>query len=207
MAVLTISLSSWNLHRTFIFSKFAFLHTTRSSIILYSFGLRRSMHPDHSADDKRVNVRRGVLFSSVCSLFVSSSKHRRQVGIRTDETRNDTVNRTFDDGNPLSTNASIERPSWKLGQRAGRVHYTWESSTQKSPKPVAGSSSPVARCVNNLGQMVCVCAAAVYIDMCVLCPRYIWDFFLPCLGRGSLYNTYNMVFFWSAVYVYIPDPP
>lgn len=156
---------------------------------------------------------RGVLFSSICSLFVSSSKHRRQVGIRTVETLNDTVNRTFDDGNPLSTDASIERPSWKLGQRAGRVHYTWESSTQKSPKPVAGSSSPVTRCVNNLGQMVRICAAAAaasvaasvaaaYIDMCVLCPRYIWDFFLPYLGRGSLYNTYNMVFFGHP-YTYI----
>lgn len=150
---------------------------------------------------------REVLFSSICSLFVSSSKHRRQVGIRTVETLNDTVNRTFDDGNPLSTNASIERPSWKLGQRAGRVHYTWESSTQKSPKPVAGSSSPVARCVNNLGQMVRVCAAAAsaaaaYIDMCVLCPRYIWDFFYPASAVGVC-TIHIIWFFFGQPYTYI----
>lgn len=90
------------------------------------------------------------------------------------------------------------RPPWKLGQRAGRrALYVGVKYVQKSPKPVAGSSSPVARCVNNLGQMVRMCAAAAYVYKYVCCVLDIYEIFstLP-LGRGSLYSTHNMVFFF-----------
>jgi len=96
------------------------------------------------------------------------------------------------------------RPPWKLGQRAGRrALYVGVKYVQKSPKPVAGSSSPVARCVNNLGQMVCMCAAAAaaYVYKYVCCVLDIYEIFSTlAVGVCTVHVIWYFFFFWSAVY-------
>lgn len=92
---------------------------------------------------------------------------------RTNKTRNDTVNRTFVDGNPLYPLSHRSSVLLVETRPKGRPYalYVGVKHTEITKKPVAGSSSPVARCVNNLGQMVRVCAAvaAAYIYRYVCC--------------------------------------
>jgi hypothetical protein len=98
----------------------------------------------------------------------------------TNETHRYTVNRTFVDGNPLSTIASIASSVETRPKGRPCALYVGVKYIQKSPKPVAGLSSPVARCVNNLGQMVRVCAAAAaaaYVYKYVCCVLDIYEIF------------------------------